>query len=84
MGSERHAGFYTVSMVKAGHVDTWATLLPKGGKVVIELRYDQARDLFLVTETLTFPDDSVSVRSGAHRFLSNAHRDFTILTRKHQ
>lgn len=84
MTGERHAGFYTVAMVKAGHVDQWATLLPKGGKVVIELRHDSARDIFLVTETLTFPDESVSVRTIADHFLSDAHHAFTTLTRKYQ
>lgn len=83
MTGERHAGFYTVAMVKAGHVDQWARFLPNGDRAIITLTYDKVRDLFVVTEKI---DDGVNWSStdSAHRFLSDAHHAFTTLTRKHQ
>lgn len=81
---ERHAGFYTVAMVKAGHVDQWAAIRSYG-RVTIELRYDGVRDLFLVTEVVDSGDDynTRAVRESAFRFLADAHHDFTELTRFH-
>ncbi|QNL30057.1 hypothetical protein SEA_QUAMMI_88 [Microbacterium phage Quammi] len=82
MAGERHAGFYTVSMVKAGHVDQWA-VDRSYGRVVVELKFDRVRNLFVVTETVT---DQVGTarRESTHHYLSDAHHAFTTLTRKHQ
>lgn len=76
---DRHAGFLTVSMVKAGHVDQWAKVTPSGGKVLVELRFDPVRDVFLVTRTI---EDGVGTarRESAHRYLSDAHTVFTKYT----
>ncbi|QUE25381.1 hypothetical protein SEA_FIZZLES_87 [Microbacterium phage Fizzles] len=78
MTGERHAGFLTVAMVKAGYVDQWAKLTP-AGKVTVELRFDSVRDVFLVTRTV---EDGVgtSRRESAHRYLSDAHTVFTKYT----
>lgn len=76
--SDRHAGFYTVAMVKAGHVDQWAKETP-AGRVLVELRFDPVRDVFLVTRTI---EDGIGVsrRESAHRYLSDAHTVFTKYT----
>lgn len=81
--SDRHAGFLTVSLVKAGEVDTWARFLPSGERVIVKLRYDKVRDRFIVAEKI---DDGVnwSTTESAHRFLSDAHTAFTALTLKHR
>lgn len=79
--SERHAGFYTVSMVKAGAVDQWAKLLDKG-KVTVELRYDKVRDRFVVSEHVENGLCFAHYET-AHRYLSDAHHNFTALTRKY-
>ena len=83
--SDRHAGFLTVALVKAGHVDQWATIRPDGKRVVVELRYDRRRDTFRVIETLSHTNGSpFTERETEHTYLSEAHDAFTTLTLKHR
>ena len=82
--SDRHAGFLTVALVKAGHVDQWA-VIREVGRITVELRYDRVRDLFLVVETVESHDgEDATIRESAHRYLSEAHDAFTAHTLKHR
>lgn len=78
----RARGFLTFDQLRSGTRQQYA-VDRSYGRVLIELRYEQRLDTFILTEKVTDPDGTHTTKETAIRLIGVARRAFTIATRKH-